>query len=226
MITGPRPRYPGAWRGRRGLRCPDGSPTLRQPRPPAPEFGEGLRRYDGYRQEAGRPPGRAPRAGAQGHRAAYSRENLDLWQQELGRELPGGSFGENLTTVGLDVDHALIGERWRIGEQVLLEVAVPRVPCSTFAAWLAEQRWVKRFTARALPGAYLRILEPGEIRAGDTVTVEHRPAHEVTVELCFRALTTDAGLLPRLVDIAELPDEVRELARRRTGTTPPYAAED
>jgi len=157
---------------------------------------------------------------------AYSRENLDLWQQELGRELPGGSFGENLTTVGLDVDHALIGERWRIGAQVLLEVAVPRVPCATFADWLAERRWVKRFTARALPGAYLRILEPGEIRAGDTVTVEHRPAHDVTVELCFRALTTDARLLPRLVDIAELPGEVRELARRRTGTTPPYAAED
>ncbi|GJF28570.1 MOSC domain-containing protein [Kitasatospora sp. NE20-6] len=158
---------------------------------------------------------------------AYGREVLDRWEQELGRTLSNGSFGENLTTSGLDVDGALIGERWRIGEEVLLEVSVPRIPCSTFAAWLDERRWMHRFTAAAVPGAYLRIIEPGEIRGGDPITVEHRPAHDVTVERCFRALTLDAGLLPGLVDIAELPEDVRELARRRTGADPaPYAPGD
>ncbi|GAA3034851.1 MOSC domain-containing protein [Kitasatospora albolonga] len=146
---------------------------------------------------------------------AYAGETLDAWAAELGRELSDGSFGENLTTSGLDVDGALIGERWRVGERLLLEVTVPRVPCSTFADWLEEQRWVKRFTQRALPGAYLRVLEPGEIRAGDAVTVEHRPAHDLTVAETFRALTTEPALLPRLVDVEELPAETRERVRAR-----------
>jgi len=155
---------------------------------------------------------------------AYARESLDHWERELGRELPDGCFGENLTTVGLDVDGALIGERWRIGGQVLLEVAVPRIPCGTFAHWLSEQGWLKRFARGARPGAYLRILEPGRIGAGDPVTVEYRPAHDVTVSVCLSALMTDASLLPRLADVAELPAETRELARRRTAR-PPYAPE-
>lgn len=148
---------------------------------------------------------------------AYAREALDEWGKELGRELADGCFGENLTTSGLEVDGALIGERWRVGEQVLLEVTVPRVPCATFADWLAEQRWVKRFTQRALPGAYLRVLEPGLVRAGDRITVEYRPTtHDLTVADTFRALTIEPELLPGLVDVAELPENVRELARRRT----------
>ncbi|WP_200948483.1 MULTISPECIES: MOSC domain-containing protein [unclassified Kitasatospora] len=147
---------------------------------------------------------------------AYAREALDEWEKELGRELSDGCFGENLTTRGIAVDDALIGERWRVGEQVLLEVTVPRVPCSTFADWLAEQRWVKRFTQRALPGAYLRVLEPGVVRAGDQITVEYRPAHDLTIAETFRALTTEPELLPKLIDVAELPEQTRELARRRT----------
>ncbi|MFI5528511.1 MOSC domain-containing protein [Kitasatospora sp. NPDC051853] len=146
---------------------------------------------------------------------AYAGETLDVWAAELGRELPDGSFGENLTTGGLDVDGALIGERWRVGERLLLEVTVPRVPCSTFADWLEEQRWVKRFTQRALPGAYLRVLEPGEVRAGDAITVEYRPAHDLTVAETFRALTTEPDLLPRLVDVEELPAQTRERVRAR-----------
>ncbi|WP_354640228.1 MOSC domain-containing protein [Kitasatospora camelliae] len=156
---------------------------------------------------------------------AYARESLDLWARELGRDLPGGSFGENLTTVGLDVDGALIGERWQIGEQVVLEVSVPRIPCATFAHWLDERRWTRRFTERALPGTYLRIVRPGSIRVVDRITVVDRPAHGLTVRDCFRAVTTDAALLPRLVDVAALPAEVRELARRRTAT-PPFAPTD
>ncbi|MBH5335328.1 MOSC domain-containing protein [Streptomyces pactum] len=128
---------------------------------------------------------------------AYAREDLDGWERELGRELAGGAFGENLTTSGLDVNGALIGERWRIAD-VLLEVTSPRIPCRTFAGWLQERGWVRRFTEAALPGAYLRVLAPGEIRAGDPVEIMHRPDHDVTVALAFRALTTERELLPRL----------------------------
>ncbi|MCO5970312.1 MOSC domain-containing protein [Actinoallomurus soli] len=148
---------------------------------------------------------------------AYAREDLDGWAAELGRELPDGVFGENLTTSGLDVNGALIGERWRVGERVLLEVSCPRIPCGTFQGWMEQQGWIKRFTRAALPGAYLRVVEPGDIRAGDSITVEDRPAHDVTVALAFRALTSEPELLPRLSVAEALPQEDRRRVRRRTG---------
>ena len=147
---------------------------------------------------------------------AYAREDLDYWTAELGRPLPNGVFGENVTTSGVDVTGALIGERWRLGDEVVLEVAIPRLPCNTFAHWMAEQGWIKRFTARATPGAYLRVVTPGRIRAGDPVVVVSRPDHDVTIGVTFRAVTLEPELLPRLVDIAALPEDVRELASRRT----------
>jgi MOSC domain-containing protein YiiM len=151
---------------------------------------------------------------------AYAREDLDAWEAELGRTLPDGVFGENLTTSGLDVTGALIGERWRVGDQVVLEVAVPRIPCGTFANWMAEQRWVKRFTTRATPGAYLRVVTAGQLRAGDRVVVVSRPDHDVTVGVTFRALTREPELLPRLRDVDAMPEKVKALAARRTAPYP------
>ncbi|MFD5322030.1 MOSC domain-containing protein [Streptomyces sp. NPDC127098] len=148
---------------------------------------------------------------------AYAREDLDTWQAELGEPLANGTFGENLTTLGVDVNGALIGERWRIGPDVVLEVSCPRVPCGTFQGWLRQEGWIKRFTRAALPGAYLRVVEPGEIRADDPVEITHRPEHGVTVAVTFRAVTLEPELLPRLSAADALPEEIRELVDRRTG---------
>jgi MOSC domain-containing protein YiiM len=147
---------------------------------------------------------------------AYAREDLDFWAAELDRRLPDGMFGENLTTAGLDVNGALIGERWRIGPDVILEVPSPRIPCRTFQGWLAQAGWIKRFTREARPGAYLRVIESGEICAGDPVGTVDRPDHGVTVELAFRALTLEAELLPRLLAADALPKDIKELAGKRT----------
>jgi MOSC domain-containing protein YiiM len=147
---------------------------------------------------------------------AYAREDLDDWATELGRELRNGIFGENLTTTGIDITSTLIGERWRIGDQVVLEVTSPRIPCGTFAGWIAEQRWTKRFTVRAAPGAYLRVIAPGEVSAGDHVTIVRRPDHDVTVGMAFRALTREPELLPRLLGVDALHPEARDIATRRT----------
>ncbi|MET9392787.1 MOSC domain-containing protein [Streptomyces sp. NPDC006624] len=145
---------------------------------------------------------------------AMAREDLDEWERELGRTLPHGAFGENLTTAGLDVSGALIGERWRIGPEVVLEVTCGRIPCRTFQGHLGEKGWVKRFTRRGAPGAYLRVVGPGEIRAGDAIEIVHRPGHDVTVALEFRATTTDRTLLPRLLAAGEaLHPEVLRAAR-------------
>ncbi|MGV1010311.1 MAG: MOSC domain-containing protein [Dermatophilaceae bacterium] len=142
---------------------------------------------------------------------AVAREELDHWGTVLGRELRDGMFGENLTTDEFDVDGSLVGEVWRVGDVLRLQVRGPRIPCETFAGHMGEPRWVKRFTERGRTGAYLKVLTPGPVRAGDPIAVESRPAHEVTVPLMFRALTTERSLLPRLADVG---DDLSEEGKR------------
>jgi len=147
---------------------------------------------------------------------AYAREDLDVWETQLGRALPNGVFGENLTTAGLDVSGARIGERWRIGRDVVLEVSAPRIPCATFQGWLEREGWIRQFTLARMPGAYLRVISPGDIRAADPVEIVSRPEHDVTVALTFRAMTSEPELLPRLLAADALPEEDLERVRRRT----------
>ncbi len=147
---------------------------------------------------------------------AYAREDLDAWQSRLGRDLADGMFGENLTTNGVDVTNALIGERWHVGHDgLILEVSAPRTPCRTFAAWLDVAGWIKTFTLAAIPGAYLRVISPGTVQAGDPIVVTDRPDHDVTVGVVFRAKTLEPDLIPRLLGIDALSTELREFARRR-----------
>lgn len=153
---------------------------------------------------------------------AYPREDLDRWSERLGMELANGAFfGENLTTLGLDPNEALLGERWRIGE-VELQVTCPRIPCSTFAARMGLRGWVKTFTAEARPGAYLRVVTPGTLVQGEPIEVVHRPDHEVTITRCFRAETTERDLIGELETVGDdLIDELRESLtayQRRVGT--------
>lgn len=143
---------------------------------------------------------------------AYAREDLDHWESALGRALPSGMFGENLTTAGVDVNGALIGERWRIGNDLELAVTVPRIPCGTFRGWIAERGWLRTFTVAALPGTYLSVVSPGQVRAGDPLTIVHRPAHGVTVSQVFRAITLEPDLLPSILVADELDEEIRQAA--------------
>ncbi len=146
---------------------------------------------------------------------AYQREDLDRWEQRLGRPLPNGFFGENLTTSGIDVNQARVGERWRVGAEVELAVTAPRIPCSTFRGWVGEKGWAKLFAADARPGTYLRVVRPGTIQAGDPITVLHRPDHDVTVSLYFRSQLTERDLLPQLLTAGEdLPAETRADVKR------------
>ncbi|MFE0451340.1 MOSC domain-containing protein [Streptomyces sp. NPDC058914] len=146
---------------------------------------------------------------------AVAREDLDDWERELGRTLANGAFGENLTTTGLDVSGARIGERWRIGSEVVLEVTAGRIPCLTFQGHVGEKGWVRRFTRKAATGAYLRVIAPGEIRAGDAVEIVHLPEHDVTARMQFQAVTTHRELLPRLLAAGEaLHAETLALARK------------
>jgi MOSC domain-containing protein YiiM len=146
---------------------------------------------------------------------AYAREDLDTWAAGLGRPLGNGCFGENLTTAQLDLTAAFIGERWRVGDALVLEVACPRIPCRTFAGWLGEHGWIKTFTRAVRPGAYLRVIEPGPVQLGASIVVVRRPAHDVTIGLVFRALTREPLLLERVLAANALPDSDQPAARRR-----------
>jgi MOSC domain-containing protein YiiM len=144
---------------------------------------------------------------------AFAREDYAHWEAELGRPLAAGSFGENLTTVGLDVQGARIGERWRVGD-CLLEVTDVRIPCAVFAGFVDEPQWVRRFTEHGVPGAYLRVIEPGEVAAGDEITVAETRPHDLTIGYAFRAATTQPDLLPALAT----EDRLGRVLRNRVDT--------
>jgi MOSC domain-containing protein YiiM len=139
--------------------------------------------------------------------------------------IANGQFGENLTTSGIDVNEALIGEQWRIGTTVV-QVADVRIPCNVFKGWMGlsgydDTGWVKRFTLEGRPGPYLQVVQPGVITTGDEIEVVHKPDHAITVTTMFRAFTTDRDLLPRLLDAGDdIPPKPRAKAAEyavRTG---------
>jgi MOSC domain-containing protein YiiM len=132
---------------------------------------------------------------------AYAQEDADWFADRLGREVPAGLFGENLRTSGVDVSGAVIGERWRVGEKVLLEVTSPRIPCGTFERRMGIPGWQQRFTEHGAPGAYFRVVRAGDVAAGDPVRIEDRPAHGVTVGGWFSR--QDPGDAARLLEAAD-----------------------
>ncbi len=145
---------------------------------------------------------------------AYAAEDTAWWEQELGRALGPGAFGENLTTEGIDVSGAVIGERWRIGT-VELEVCQPRQPCAKLGIRFGDPLMLRRFAEASRPGAYLRIVREGELEEGDAVEIGPRPAHGVTVALVARALLLDDALLARAAAAPELPAGLARWMRER-----------
>jgi MOSC domain-containing protein YiiM len=145
---------------------------------------------------------------------AYASEDAAWWAAELDRELPPGMFGENLTTEGIDVSGAVVGERWRVGT-VELEVCQPRLPCAKLGVRFGDPLMVRRFGEAARPGAYLRIATEGELGAGDEIEVVHRPAHGITVRDVFTAILLDDSQLAHAAAAPELPASLADWMRER-----------
>jgi MOSC domain-containing protein YiiM len=150
----------------------------------------------------------------------YASEDAAWWAEELGRDIPPGLFGENLTTSGLDVTGALIGEHWRIGHRssgVLVEVRMPRTPCANLSARMGLPRFHRRFAEVGCPGAYLKVLTAGSVAADAPIAVEHRPGHGITVGDVARDPTPEQmrRLLESEVDLAEPMRHLAERVSRR-----------
>ena len=131
----------------------------------------------------------------------YSSEDYAFWADDLGATPEPGTFGENLTLSSFGAEPVRIGDRFQIGAAVV-EVTAPRIPCSVFATRMREPNWVKRFADARRPGLYVRVLEPGEVAAGDPVErLANGNGHPTVVDLMDAWYDTepDAELLERLL---------------------------
>jgi MOSC domain-containing protein YiiM len=144
---------------------------------------------------------------------AYAVEDLRWWALEIGRPLQYGELGENLTTEGIDVNGARVGERWTIGTTVL-EVSEPRVPCWRLGVRMNDKLFPRRFTEALRPGAYLRILVEGDVGAGDDIQVVERPDHDLTIRDVLRVYAFDRQDVGRLIAIPGMSESWRNWAEQ------------
>ena len=147
---------------------------------------------------------------------AYAREDAVWWEEKIGRAIAPGQFGENLTTEGIDVTGAVIGERWRIGE-LLLEVSSPRIPCRVFAGFWDRPTLIKEFTEANRPGAYLRIIEEAMVERDTRIEVISRPEHGVTIGDFFAAKSGERKKIREIAAVEDLSPADREWAVRVAG---------
>jgi len=144
---------------------------------------------------------------------AYAYEDALWWAEKIGRDIPAGSFGENLTTEGIDVTNAVIGECWQIGD-LLLEVAEPRIPCSVFSGFWDRPTLIKEFTEANRSGAYLRIIDEAMIEKGNAISVASRPTHGITIADVFAARAGERSKIAEISRVTELSTEYREWATK------------
>lgn len=144
---------------------------------------------------------------------AYASEDMNWWEQQISRTLEYGEFGENLTTQGIEVNDAVVGERWAIGSTVL-EVSEPRIPCWRLGVRMNDKTFPKKFTQALRPGPYLRIIQEGEIGEGDEIKVLEKPDHGLTVRDVFRIYTKDRSEVVRLVDVDQISEAWKNWANK------------
>jgi MOSC domain-containing protein YiiM len=144
---------------------------------------------------------------------AYAREDAQWWEEKIGQAINPGAFGENLTTTGIEVTGAVIGEQWRIGD-LIIEVAEPRIPCRVFAGFWDRPTLIKEFTEANRPGAYLRIIEEAMIERGASIEVISRPDHGITIGDIYAAKSGARGKMHEIAALKELSAEYQEWAQK------------
>ena len=153
----------------------------------------------------------------------FAVEDAQWWAQKIGRSFAHGEFGENLTTEGVEVNSALVVERWEIGTAVL-EVSEPRIPCWRLGVRMNDPTFPRRFAEAMRPGAYLRIVAEGNVGAGDEIQVIERPGHGLTIRDVFRIYTRDRDEVKRLLSVPQISESWRRWAndflQKRTGRSP------
>ena len=133
---------------------------------------------------------------------AYSADHYPLWRVEEGRAFAFGQFGENLTIAGVREDDVNIGDVFRVGT-ARVQVTQPRIPCSNLAAHIGDAKFPDRFLASRRNGFYLRVLQEGEVGAGDAFVREAVGPERMTVREAVDLLYGDGGPRARLEVLAK-----------------------
>jgi len=148
---------------------------------------------------------------------AYALEDAQWWEKEIGEKISAGRFGENLTTEGIDVNAARVGEQWKIGS-VILEVSQPRIPCRVFAGFWKRATLIKDFTQAGRPGAYLRIIQEGTAQAGDSIEVIYKPDHTISISDLFSAKSGERSKINEIKVVPQLSREFKEWSEKIAAT--------
>ena len=148
---------------------------------------------------------------------AYAIEDAQWWEREINEEISAGRFGENLTTEGIDVNAALVGEQWKIGS-VILEVSQPRIPCRVFAGFWKRSTLIKDFTQAGRPGTYLRIIQEGSAQAGDSIEVIFKPDHAISIKDLFLAKSGERSKINEIKEVDQLSYGFKEWAEKIAAT--------
>ena len=148
----------------------------------------------------------------------YPAEHYGFWRQKLGiTHLPWGTFGENLTTEGLDEATVQIGDRLKIGTASFI-VTQPRMPCYKLALRFDRLEMVKLFLESGRTGFYLSVIQEGQLRAEDTINLEREAEPTLAVADIVALYAQDAAnqeLLRRAIQVSALPEAWREYFRER-----------
>ena len=157
---------------------------------------------------------------------AYPLEHYAFWREQLGEDLPFGTFGENLTVDGVPLeDEVAVGDRFRIGTAELV-LTQPRIPCYKLGLRLRRGDMVKRFLDSRRTGYYLAVEAEGDVGAGDRIeTLELHPARIPVAEVTrvYASERGDLAAIERLVALEALPDDWRSYFEKKLAAARAHA---
>ncbi|MGD2063296.1 MAG: MOSC domain-containing protein [Nitrospirota bacterium] len=136
----------------------------------------------------------------------YPSEHYPAWERELGVTLGPAAFGENFTTIGLNEENVHVGDRFRVGT-ALVEVSQPRQPCATLGAMRGRKGFVKEVQDSGRTGFYLRVVEEGDVAAGDIFSLATADAAAISIaeaNRIHRDRRRDPGAVRRLLAVPAL----------------------
>jgi MOSC domain-containing protein YiiM len=146
---------------------------------------------------------------------AYAQEDYAWWSGQLAAELEPGTFGDNLTTEGVDLNALVIGQHLRVGTTTL-EAAEPRMPCFKLGMRMGDAKFKDHFDDARRYGAYFRIIEEGDVGAGDAIEFGEPPGHGFTIrELGATYDQPGRTTLERIVAIDDIGASWRDWAHHQ-----------
>jgi MOSC domain-containing protein YiiM len=138
---------------------------------------------------------------------AYDAAHYPVWRRELQRpELTYGAFGENFTVTGFTDETVCLGDVWRVGDGLILQVTQPRQPCAKLARYLNEPTIVQRVQETGHGGWYLRVLQEGDAAAGMTIERIAQPHPEWPIATCVQVMYGRGKERAKAAELARLPE--------------------